>query len=215
MHMSALLNLGDRQQHLLKELLHSQNGLTVDQLAKSLSISRNAVIQHLASLEGQQYIQGFLQSSTGGRPGKLYKLSSSGQELFPRHYSLFARLLLQLIQQKLGDASLKECMTDLGQQLAIEYKRRVQSKGSLPAQIREVKQIMYELGYETLIDAGDTNPWEIVASNCVFHKLAEDCKEVCELDLALMSALLDTKIEHKECMVRGGSCCRFNVLKKP
>jgi DeoR family suf operon transcriptional repressor len=212
--MSALSNIGQRQQLLLKALLHSPKGLTVDQLAQELSISRNAVHQHLASLEGQRYIENSLQSSTGGRPGRIYKLSAIGQELFPRHYSLFSRLLLQLVQQKLGDATLKECMSSLGEQLASEYKTRVQNKGSTADQIREVKLIMSELGYETQLDADEANPLEIVASNCVFHQLAADCKEVCELDLSLMASLLDASIEHKECMVRGGECCRFGVSIK-
>ena len=212
--MSALSNIGQRQQLLLKALLHSPKGLTVDQLAQELSISRNAVHQHLASLEGQRYIENSLQSSTGGRPGRIYKLSAIGQELFPRHYSLFSRLLLQLVQQKLGDATLKECMSSLGEQLASEYKTRVQNKGSTADQIREVKLIMSELGYETQLGADEANPLEIVASNCVFHQLAADCKEVCELDLTLMASLLDANIEHKECMVRGGECCRFGVAIK-
>ena len=212
--MSALSNIGQRQQLLLKALLHSPKGLTVDQLAQELSISRNAVHQHLASLEGQHYVENSLQSSTGGRPGRIYKLSAIGQELFPRHYSLFSRLLLQLVQQKLGDATLKECMSSLGEQLASEYKVRVQNKGETADQIREVKLIMSELGYETQLDADEANPLEIVASNCVFHQLAADCKEVCELDLSLMASLLDASIEHKECMVRGGECCRFGVSIK-
>lgn len=212
--MSALSNIGQRQQLLLKALLHSPKGLTVDQLAQELSISRNAVHQHLASLEGQRYVENSLQSSTGGRPGRIYKLSAIGQELFPRHYSLFSRLLLQLVQQKLGDATLKECMSSLGEQLAFEYKARVQNKGSTADQVREVKLIMSELGYETHLGIDETNPLEIVASNCVFHQLAADCKEVCELDLSLMASLLDANIEHKECMVRGGECCRFGVSIK-
>lgn len=214
--MSALLNMGHRQQLLLKALLHSHKGLTVDHLAQELSISRNAVNQHLSSLEGQRYVENSLQSSTGGRPGRVYRLSAAGLELFPRHYSLFSRLLLQLVQQKLGEETLKECMTDLGEQLASEYKARVQSKSSMADKVREVKLIMYELGYETSLDTEDADEsslLEIVASNCVFHKLAEGCKEVCDLDLSLMSSLLDARIDHRECMVRGGECCRFGVTK--
>ena len=211
--MSGLSNIGARQQHLLKALLHSPQGLSMDQLSKELSISRNAVNQHLASLERQRYIESTLQSSTGGRPGRVYKLSPSGLELFPRHYSLFSRLLLRLVQQKLGAESLRECLADLGEQLSQEYKSRVRKHATLDAQINEVKLIMYELGYETELEQDKVAPAEIVASNCVFHTLAKECKEVCELDLSLISSLLDAKVEHKECMVRGGHYCRFGISK--
>lgn len=207
--MTGISNIGHRQQQLLKALLHSPNGLTLDQLAQELSISRNAVNQHVANLEKLKYVESILQPSTGGRPGRIYLLTSQGQELFPRHYSLFSRLLLRLVQQRLGEASLKECLAELGEHLSLEYKARVMRKATLAEQVGEVKQIMYELGYETEMD-GDS-PDEIVASNCVFHELARDCKEVCELDIALISNLLDARIDHKECMVRGGQCCRFSV----
>ena len=212
--MSALSNIGARQQFLLKALLHNPLGLSMDQLAQELSISRNAVNQHLASLEKQRYVESVLQSSTGGRPGRVYKLSPAGLELFPRHYSLFSRLLLQLVQQKLGDETLRECLAGLGEQLSQEYKDRVLKRGTLNAQIEEVKLIMYELGYETELEQNQANPLEIVASTCVFHALAKECTEVCELDLSLISSLLDAKVEHKECMVRGGHCCRFGISRE-
>ncbi len=209
--MIALSNIGRRQQLLLRALLHNPSGLSIDQLAQELSISRNAVNQHLASLERHRYVESSLQSSTGGRPGRTYILTPFGLELFPRHYSLFSRLLLRLVQQKLGDESLKECMVDLGEQLSHEYKGRVQHKASMGERIDEVKRIMYELGYETQMDADQPNPMEIVASNCVFHELAKNCREVCELDISLISSLLGAEVEHKECMVRGGQCCRFGI----
>lgn len=183
----------------------------MDQLAQELAISRTAVNQHLASLEKQHYVESTILPSTGGRPGRVYLLTPSGLELFPRHYSLFSRLLLRLIQQKLGDETLKECLSDLGQQLSQEFKARVLQKATLQEQIDEVKSILYELGYETEMDKEQSRPLEIVASNCVFHELAKDCREVCTLDLSLISTLLNTRVEHKECMVRGGQCCRFGI----
>lgn len=209
--MTALSNFGHRQQCLLKALLHAPKGLSIDRLAQELGISRNAINQHLASLEKHHYIENVLQPSTGGRPGRVYILSPKGLELFPRHYSLFARLLLRLFQQKMGEESLKQCLADLGSQLAEGYSARVQHKATLEDRINEVKSIMYELGYETRPESDPANPLEIVASNCVFHELARDCREVCELDISLISSLLNGQVEHKECMVRGGQFCRFAI----
>lgn len=209
--MSALSNIGHRQQQLLRALLHSPQGLTMDQLAQELSISRNAVNQHLNNLEKLGYVRSVIQPSSGGRPGRSYLLTAQGQELFPRHYSLFSRLLLRLVQQKIGDETLKACLSELGEQLSQEYRTRVQSKGSWESQLEEVRRIMAELGYETELDQQLVRPNEIIASNCVFHELASECKEVCDLDISLISHLLNAKVEHKECMVRGGQCCRFDV----
>ena len=213
--MSALSTIGQRQQSLLKALLRSAAGLTVDELSKELAISRNAVNQHLASLEGNGFIKNMLMSSTGGRPSKIYTLTGSGQELFPRHYALFSNLLIGLLKEKIGQSELKDYMADLGRQLALEFQDRVANKVDLEDKVKELATIMYELGYEAKAGQFENGSPEIIASNCVFHKLAEDCNEVCELDLSLMSALLGkSAIDHKECMVKGDSCCRFVISRK-
>jgi len=92
--MSALSFLGQSQQSLVTALLHHRNGLTVDELAQLLYISRNAVNQHLSSLGSSGFIQSVIQESTGGRPSRIYSLSPSGLELFQRRYSFIAKLLL-------------------------------------------------------------------------------------------------------------------------
>jgi len=213
--MSALSTIGQRQQSLLKALLHSSVGLTVDELAKELAISRNAVNQHLASLEGNGFIKNTSMSSTGGRPSKIYTLTDEGKELFPRHYALFSNLLIRLLKEKMGEQTLKVYLTELGHQLADEFRGRMRDKTSFADRVTELASIMYELGYEAEAKQREDGLHEIVASNCVFHKLAEECNTVCELDLALMSSVLDkASINHQECMAKGASCCRFFISEK-
>jgi len=209
--MSALSTLGQTQQSLLHSLLNNRDGLTVDALTHELKISRNAVNQHLNSLDSIGFINSSMLSSTGGRPSKIYALSSKGLELFPRHYSLFSNLLIQWIKQKLNDNDLKKCMTELGIQIAQDFKARVDKQTKHIDKLNEVASIMQELGYESHIDKNANGGKEIIAYNCVFHQLASECDEVCTLDISLISNLMDAKVIHKECMVKGGKCCRFTV----
>ncbi|MCK4742753.1 MAG: HTH domain-containing protein [Sulfuriflexus sp.] len=211
--MSVLVTIGQRQKSLLKLLLHSPAGLTVDELSKALEISRNAVKQHLVSLKGNDFIESSTMSSTGGRPSKVYALTTEGKELFPRHYDLFTNLLMRLLKEKIGENTLKSYLVELGNQLASEFEGQMHDKDSLADRVSELTSIMYDLGYEAKAELGQDGLYEIVASNCVFHKLATENNSVCDLDLSLISALLkNVNIEHKECMVKGGSCCRFTVL---
>lgn len=209
--MSALSTLGQRQQSMLTTLLHNRQGLTVDALASELKISRNAVNQHLINLDSSGFIENVAMTSTGGRPSKLYTLSAKGLELFPRHYALFSNLLIHWIKQKLDDSELQSCMDELGEQIAQEFEVRVRKHSDQKDKIFEVAKIMHELGYDAEAEVTQDKSVEIVASNCVFHKLADDCNEVCRLDLSLLSNLLGSEINHKECMVKGGQCCRFSV----
>jgi len=209
--MSALSTFSQRQQTLLRSLLQHREGLTVSDLTHKLSISRNAVNQHLNSLDCAGFIDNAMSSSTGGRPSKVYMLSAKGLELFPRHYALFSSLLIQWIKQKLGEAELEICMKELGALVAEEFRPQVQKHTTQTDQMTEVANIMQELGYEARIETDTKDVSEIIASNCVFHQLAKDSQEICKLDTSLMSHLLEADIEHRECIIKGGRCCRFRI----
>jgi len=209
--MNALNTLGQRQQLLLQSLLQNKQGLTVDELSVKLDISRNAVNQHLSSLDGKGFIENTILSSTGGRPSRIYTLSGNGLELFPRHYALFSKLLIGWVKQKLHKDELESCMLDLGLEVAGEFKSRLKGKTTEENKIKEVVNIMQELGYEASTGKNKENVNEIVANNCVFHQLASENDTVCKLDITLISSLLNKKVIQSECMVKEGKQCRFSI----
>lgn len=212
--MSKISSLGERQQSLLTILLHHRNGLTVDELASMLEISRNAVNQHLLNLSGSGFIQSALLHSTGGRPSKVYSLTPTGLELFPRHYSFLARMLLSWLKKNLGEQELESCLRELGEQIALEFSDRVGKHQTQTGKVREVTTILQELGYDAVTAINSESYSEIIASNCVFQKLAEECHSVCTLDLSFLTSLLDTNIKHKKCIVKGSRNCCFGILTK-
>ena len=209
--MNTLESFGHRQQTLLRHLLHAEQGLTLDQLAQHLAISRNAVMQHITALEKFKCIDNHYLPSQGGRPSKAYVLNDAGKSLFPKQYSLFSKVLLEKISQQLPAQELEGLLSAMGEGLALAFKNRVENSDDT---IEEVRIIMRELGYETQ-SAKNTESTEakneIIAKNCVFHDLASNNNAVCELDRSLISSLLDKKVEQKECMVKGGKSCRFCI----
>lgn len=212
--MSAISCLGQRQQSLLTVLLRHRKGLTVDELSSVLEISRNAVNQHLSSLGSNGFIQSALLHSTGGRPSRVFTLTSSGLELFPRHYSFLAGFLLSWFKKNLGEEELESCLKELGEQIAQEFSGRVDKHPTQTGKVSEVIAILRELGYDADVTLNTEKYTEIIASNCVFHKLAEECHGVCALDLSLLASLLNADIEHKKCIIKGDINCCFGVLAK-
>lgn len=203
---------GPRQQQLLQVLLENKSGLTVDELSKSLGITRTAVNQHLLVLESSGYVAKGKLTKTGGRPGHTYVLTQQGYELFPKQYAWFSQLLLDFLQKQLGDDAVEKYMSRLGVELARTVKERV--KGATPEErIVEVAAIMQELGYDAYAEAAGGNQLPgIKAHNCVYHHLAQTHREVCQLDLSLLSSLLNAEIDHSSCMAKGDDCCQFHVL---
>lgn len=210
--MSALSLLGQRQQSLLTALLRHRKGLTVDELSSLLTISRNAVNQHLSSLGEGGFVQSTLLESTGGRPSRVYALTSNGLELFQRQYSFLAKLLLSWMNKNLGEEELKVCLSSLGKQVAEEFENRLAKLTSSEDRFREVATIMSEFGYDASVNRYSEHRFEIKANNCVFHELAKQSQEFCTFDLSLIASLLDAEIEHKECIVKNGDRCCFRVV---
>lgn len=200
--------LGRRQKDLLKLLLRHKHGLTIDELGKQLQVTRNAIRQHLAALENDGLVRSGATKPTAGRPTQLYVLSPKGKELFPRQYSWLAQLMLESIKMEADGQGLRRRLDALGTKVANGLRAQHPGLRTRQDRILKLAELMEQLGYNT---ASTTvlDPSVISADNCVFHDLALKDPDVCQFDLALLTAFTDSRVEHQECMATGGHVCRF------
>ncbi|MGW8461434.1 helix-turn-helix transcriptional regulator [Pseudomonas sp. CLCA07] len=199
-----LEGLGRTQQDLLNALLHHANGMSIDELAEQLAVTRTAIRQHLAALEGSGLVLRGDTRPTGRRPEQLYRLTEHAKELFPRQYQLLASVLIDEVADIIGPEALASLMRSMGRKLALDREQQVVDEA-------KIVQHMNQAGYEAEVIFRSSGDKEIVAHNCVFHRLAAAHPVVCELDLALIGALGGGEVDHTECMVRGGNVCRFKL----
>lgn len=210
---ASLSALSSRQQAILRLLLHEKQGLTLNEIAERIGITRNAADHQLTTLEGMDYTERVKTPSTGGRPAHGFRLTDAGNHLFDKHYAMFSDLLVDMIKRREGGEGLARHMEALGHALAGQFRERIDGRTDVE-RIAQAAALMADVGYEADTEpdpeSGSGRPL-ISAHNCVYHHLAADHREVCQLDLALMGDLLDADIEHTECMVRGGAACRFRI----
>lgn len=210
--MGILFDAGNTstQQQILRLLLDRREGMTVDALADHFLIGRTAVTQHLASLQKMGYVVTGDVQKTAGRPRKIYVITEDGINHFPKKYSWFSGLLLSTLQNEIGAERLTTYMQNLGQQLGEDQKGRVNGRRP-PDRVDQIVQIMNETGFEARVipSQGDEVTPRIECKNCVYHDLARDFPQVCQFDISFLSTLMGQEIEHQECMVRGGTACRF------
>jgi predicted ArsR family transcriptional regulator len=200
--------LGRRQKDLLQLLLRHKDGLTVDELGGKLEVTRNAVRQHLAALSGEGLVATGASKATGGRPTQLYVLSDKGRALFPRQYSWLAQRMLDSVKQQDGGPGLRKHLTAMGAKVGAQLRAQHPALRTRADKVLKLAELMEQLGYSTARTSA-LDPSTITADNCVFHDLARKDPEVCHFDLALLSTFSDSRVEHQECMVRGGQVCKF------
>ena len=208
-----LSHLGTSQRNLLQLLQRNKEGRTVDEIARDLELSSTAVRQHLGSLESSGYVRRAAPRKTAGRPGFVFALSAQGSELFPRQYSWFTALVLGSLARQHGRDGLGEYLRGMAKALAAS----LTGADAPPPHLRltALADTMNQLGFDAQLSELDSNHAEVRAYNCVYHHLAKEYPQVCDFDIELMTQVSGRQVEHVECMVRAGKCCRFRLTLTP
>jgi predicted ArsR family transcriptional regulator len=207
--------MGERQKQLLKLLRGSKPGLSVDELSKGLEITRNAVRQHLASLEAAGLITlGTTRPSGGGRPQQLYILTELGKEMSPRQYSWLAQLVVASVRREEGMENMSKRMNEIGANVAQQIRSQYPDLTTHQEKVEKLAEVMDQLGYNARNATLPGGEAVIEADNCVFHTMAKKDLEICHLDRGLMETFTDSKVEQNECMARGGNVCRFKLKSR-
>jgi DeoR family transcriptional regulator, suf operon transcriptional repressor len=213
--MGMIEQMGSRQRQILELLLESKTGLFIDEISKSLEISRNAVQQHISNMESEGYVHVSELTKTAGRPVRRYVLTEAGINSFPKQYAWFSKLMLTELKNEIGAEAFQRYMYKLGGQLSKSYQSRFTEK-AIDERRMELLKIMDELGFRTKNPDSDSENemMTIKAYNCIFHDLAQTHNEICQFDIALMTALLGKDVELSECMAKGQGLCCFNIIEK-
>ena len=203
--------IGSRQQQILKLLLENKSGLSIDELALLLDISRNAVQQHVTLLERDGYLVTGDLCKTAGRPMRTFVLTEAGINYFPKQYAWFSELILNDLKNEMGSEAFKRYLHKLAVSLAQNLLPSFSGK-SVTQRVEELIKVMDSLGFQAKIadDLENSLP-TIEAWNCIYHDLAQKHEEICEFDRALMASLLGTPVDQCKCMAKGDTSCRFAI----
>jgi predicted ArsR family transcriptional regulator len=200
---------GSRQDQILTLLLNSSAGMSIDEIAAQLEISRNAVKQHLVGLEKQMLVKEAALNSTGGRPARSYSLTEKGINHFPKQYAWFCNLLLSELAGELTTEQLENKMWQMGVKLAHSLMGQF-SHLSAPQKLTALVELMQSLGYHAALEQED-GQFSIKALNCVYHDLAQQYPALCQFDRALIATLLEQPIQQTQCMAQKDCVCRFKL----
>ena len=206
--------LGQRgpRRAVLVELKRAQR-LTAKELAARLGVSLNAARHHLKELETEGLVEYEREHRGVGAPVFAYRLSPSGEALFPRRYQETLTAVLNQIVERNGRQAAVAVLETHFAGLA----RRLQAElaGSTPAErLQALGRVLSEEGYMAEATAG-AGCGTLTEHNCAIPAVAEQFPEICAAEARFISEVLGAEVDRREHMLSGCSACEYHVRFKP
>ncbi len=198
---------GTREKILITLLNHPRS--TISDLAVAAGINAISVRHHLASLQAGDLILSEEERHGVGRPRLIYSLSEKGVEQFPTSYLKLTNHLLEQMQAILPEAMLKKVLDRVAANIASGYIDQVKD---LPTneRLNLIKRLLKEEGF--LIEWKKTGDgYEVREISCPYHHVGRGHPEICSIDQAVLSKLLEMPVTRISCILRGDNHCTYII----
>jgi DeoR family suf operon transcriptional repressor len=212
--------VGHTKEVILNLLLEGSK--TAGEIADHLKIQKSAIRTHLGSLQAEQSVRSYFKIEGLGRPRKVYELTESGRELFPRKYDLILSLILQKIESTEGHEYLKKIIESIADSMANDIHDKIkQSSSSLEESLSILNSVSNDMGFmSSFYKEGDNNGssiYSIMSRNCIVHKIATKHQDaICHgfHDRIIQKSLdgkINAKVQLKECIALGDKYSRHII----
>ena len=181
-----------------------------DDLAAALGITVSAVRQHLTGLSAAGLVEHREVRMGAGRPRHLYRLSATGDSLFPRAYAAVVTDLLA--EAEAEDPAIVERMFERRRRRRVERaKERLEGK-PLHERIAELTRILDEDGYLAELVEQPDGRFRIIEHNCAILAVASQYGAACGTELEFIREVLpDAKVERVAHLLSGATVCSYEV----
>lgn len=200
--------LGESQRALL-DLLKRRGEATLAELEKELDLARETVRDHLKALAAQGLVErAGLRRHGPGRPQVVYRLASSGQELFPRREG---QLLKELATFLLGRGHGELLQTFFEERVGRkrqELQRRI-SELDGAERFREVAKILSEEGFLAEVTDDGPDRFRLRLCHCPLREIVAVSHLPCRAEMTLVEELLGESLRRESFMPHGGSSCTY------
>lgn len=183
-----------------------------------LGVTTTAVRRHITTLLDTGYIRRKSVHAGVGRPYHTYTSTEKAREIFACHSDDLALTLLQEVFALEGTDRAQQLLDRVGGKLAERYAGSVQGAG-LQERVAEMAGALELRGVltEVSVEPASYGVGETIllkAYNCPYHELAQEHREICEMDEKMMRSVLGSDVELGSCIMDGHGSCTFRVSSK-
>ena len=178
---------------------------TVEELARELGLTDNAVRSHLAALERDGLVtQSGVRRGTG-KPAYTYALTPDAERLFPKAYGALLGLMLDVLAERLPPDTLDDLLREMGHRLAAG---QASSTGDLRARVDGAVALLGEMGGLAEVEELDGG-YVIRGCSCPLAAAVTGHPETCLLAETLLADVIGVPVR-QTCDTQGLRC-RFEV----
>lgn len=180
---------------------------TVDELAKKLDLTDNAVRAHLATLERDGLVRQSGLRRALRKPHFTYTLTPEADALFPKAYDELLNQLIAVLKHRLKPAEIDDVLREVGRTVAAGASAKANS--TLDGRVQTALKALTELGGAA--DAKrEKNKIVISSTSCPLAAAVTVHPEVCHLAETLVAEIVKAPVtEH--CDREGRPHCRFEI----
>ena len=208
--------LGKVKGNIITELSYSERSM--DDLSHLLKINKNAVKEHMETLELKGYVRSFFRGGGAGRPRKFYELTEKGMNLLPKKYVSFATMLVEEIESEFGRNKVNEILGKVADKIVSESGwTKVDggvklSREDKISKLNDFVSTLNKLGYYARLEVTD-DVVRIIRHNCIFYELAKNnSRIICSsLGSEIIKNSINQKFDIKERFSDGNNKCVVEV----
>lgn len=181
---------------------------TVDELARALGLTDNAVRAHLATLERDGLVRQEGLRRGAGKPAYAYDLTPAAERLFPSAYGPLLDQLLAVLAERLPPDQVEAILRQTGRRLAATAPAAPPA-ADLRARVERALALLDSLGGLAELEERD-GKYVIQGYRCPLAAVVPDHPAACLLAEALLADAVGAPV--RECCERADRpCCRFEI----
>lgn len=209
---AAIANTVSSSRGAIVNLLRARGGLSADELALELGVSKQCVRKHLDVLERDGYVEHAPERGERGRPAHRFRLTAKAEELFPKRYDLFAKAILRQVGAVWGERGLNAIFCGCADETIANLRPKLNGLG-FDARVRRLTELLGEMGYEAEAEKLPDGSYLLTEWNCPQSEVARDYRQLCDRELIVYRDLLGTEVFRESRIAGGSSSCAYRVMK--
>lgn len=197
---------------ILLELKRTQP-LTASELAGIFSVSANAVRHHLKELEAESLVEYAREQRGTGAPTYTYRLSSSGEALFPTQYSEALADVLAYVAASSGRDAIRALFAERFRAHAARLRSEL-SEASLEEKVEAVAELLSRQGFMASWSV-ESDTLCLTEHNCPMREVAPRFPEICAAELDFLREVLQRDVKRESYIPDGCNACIYSIPVGP